>query len=401
MLRLSFCNLLKFEKDGLGTKGAWGFGMRFSNVAKIFALAVGVTAGCSSGEPEPDMTEDALKAPSNDEKRACEVASIGTDGTGARVVHCTKPFASAPFVRLPADKITGTKATFYGGMTVPSTFEDVAVIWARDGKRYVAVDGEGKAIAFTKAGNKLPAALHAPTNRITFTLYQFTGTLGTEVDTPYGTATAIKLSNARAAVVVDGCGLDSRMLGTWNGTVSEKLETPVGNGPFAKSFDEGRRVPIHLTLTSIKKSNPLADYAGGEPLEDASTFILEGKIDNFSEAINVGGKEYPSLAAMGRKNPFLGASDGNIQLYRLGNMHGQKNDGHWVLTYPKGAQALTGNGMSLTLTALTAPSMILEPGVAAGPLDSLEIRPHIPFLKNGHSVILSAENIGASIGRCE
>ncbi len=372
-------------------------GMRLSNVARIFALALGVTAGCSSSEPELEMTEDAL----NEEQRACEVATMGTDGTGASVVHCTKPFASAPSVRLPADKITGTKATFYGGMTVPSTFEDVAVIWARDGTRYVAVDDEGKAIAFTRAGNQLPAALHAPTNRITFTLYQFTGTLGTNVETPYGTARAIKLSNARAAVVIDGCALDSRLLGTWNGTVSEKLEKPVGAGPFAKSFDESRRIPIHLTLTSIKKSNPLAEYVGGKPLEDAATFILEGKIDNFSEAIRVGGKDYPSLEALGPKNPFLNAESGKIQLYRLGNMHGLKNDGHWVLTYPKGAQSLTGNGMSLTLTALTAPSMLLDPGVSAGPLDHLEIRPHIPFLKNGHSIILSAESIGASIGRCE
>ena len=361
-------------------------------------LACGAAPGDGAGETgeEQDIT---TTAPSADEAKACDQASVGKDGTGSAVVHCKKPFTTAPFVRLPADAMTAAKATFYGGMTVPSTADNVAAIWSRDGKRYIPVDASGKPIPFGASG--LPKTLHAPTNRITFTLYQFTGTLGAELDSPYGKATAITLSAVRPVVEVDGCAFDSRLAGTWSGTVSERLETPSGGGPFARAFDDTKRVPIHLTLKTLKKSNTLQDYTGGTRLADADTYMLSGTIDNFATDVTVDGKKYPSLQGMGKKNPFLGASNGAIQLYRLGNMHGQTNDGHWVLTYPAGSQALTTNGMSYTLTAFTAPSMLLAASAGADPLQSVEIKPHIPFTVNGHTMVIAPEHVGDQSGQCQ
>lgn len=371
---------------------------------QIFGVLLGCLLGCGSSTPDDGGEagdEEALStaAPSADEAKACDEASVGKDGTGSAVVHCKKAFTTAPFVRLPGDAMTGAKATFYGGMTVPSTSDEIAEIWSRDGKRFVAVDASGKAIPY--GAGKLPKTLHAPTNRITFTLYQFTGKLGAEIDTAYGKATAIVLSAVRPVVEIDGCAFDSRLAGTWSGTVSERLETPSGGGPFARAFDDTKRVPIHMTLKTIKKSNTLQDYKGGTRLADADTYMLSGTIDNFGADVTVNGKTYPSLKAMGKKNPFLGASDGAIQLYRLGNMHGQTNDGHWVLTYPAGSQALTTNGMSYTLTAFTAPSMFLGAGVAADPLLGLEIKPHIPFTVNGHTMVIAPEKVGEQSGQCQ
>jgi hypothetical protein len=290
--------------------------------------------------------------------------------------------------------------TFYAGATVPTDFSGEFVVWARDGKRYLPVDASNAPIAYSDGAKKLPKAMHAPTNRMSFTIYQFTGKLGGHVQSPYGDATALQIKTARPVVEIDGCAFDSRLLGTWAGPVSERLVTPTGGGPLTKNFDESKRVPIHITLDGIEKRPALSDYSGGATLKDATTYLLKGTIDNFSADVTLDGKKYPSLDAMGAKNPFLGASDGKIELYRLGNMHGQDNDAHWVLRYPKGAKDLTTNGMSYTLTAFTAPAMLFSVSASEAPIDRIEIKPHIPFLANGHSVLLAPVTIGQKMGQC-
>jgi hypothetical protein len=168
-----------------------------------------------------------------------------------------------------------------------------------------------------------------------------------------------------------------------------------------KNFDEEKRVPIHITLDRMEKRPVLSDYKGSTTLKDADTYLLSGTIDNFDRDLSADGKTYPSLEAMGDKNPFFGSSDGKIELYRLGNMHGQANDGHWVFTYPSGSQNLTMNGMSYTLTAFTAPTMLFGSDVAVDALQSVEIRPHIPFAANGHSVVMAPVSVGAELGKCD
>jgi hypothetical protein len=370
----------------------------------LFGLAIAVLFGCGAGSSDGAAGEDSDltgQAPSADEAKACQDGTVGTDATGASVVHCHKPFATAPLVRLPADAITGTQATFYGGMSVPATFDDIAVIWTRDGKLFVAVDAKGKPIAYGANGAKLPQALHAPTNRVTFTLYQFAGKLGPQVDTSYGKATAITLTNVRAVVEIDGCALDSRLLGTFTGSVSARLATPTGSGPFVKAFDATTRIPIHVTLDSITKGATLGEYKGGGRISDGDTYVLAGTLDNFDKDVTIGGKTYASLTAMGATNPFLGAKDNKIQLFRTGNMHGLVNDSHWVLTYPSGSQSLSTTGMSNTLTALTAPAWLMSATGQPADLATVTINPHIPYAANGNSVTLSPEDVGARLGQCQ
>jgi hypothetical protein len=368
------------------------------------ALAAGTLPACSSADATAPDSEDSdvtsTTPPSADEAKACQAGTVGKNLAGDSVLKCTQPFDTAPSIRLPADKKTGKEVTLYAGGTVPTDFSGAFVLWGRDGSLYLPVDASNAPIAYADGAKKLPKTMHAPTNRMGFTIYQFTGTLGGAVDSPHGAATAIHLKTARPVVEIDGCAMDSRMLGTWDGTVSERLETPTGGGPLTKNFDESKRVPIHVTFDGIAKHAPLSDYTGGKVLKDAATFDLTGTIDNFDHDVTVDGKKYPSLQAMGAKNPFLGAKDGKIDMYRLGNMHGQQNDAHWVLTYPAGSENLSGNGMSYTLTSFTAPAMLFNAGVTAEPIDQLEIKPHIPFLANGHSVLLSPVKIGEKMGQC-
>jgi len=370
----------------------------------LLSLLLLAGPGCSGADTGAADAEDSdvvsTTPPSADEAKACQTAAVGKNGAGDTVVKCTEPYATAPSVRLPKDTKSGTTVTLYAGASVPTDFSGAFVLWDRAGKLYLPVDSANAPIAYADGAKKLPKTMHAPTNRMALTIYQFTGTLGAAVDSPHGAATAIHLKSARPVVEIDGCAIDSRNLGTWDGTVSERLETPTGGGPLTKNFDETKRVAIHVTFDGISKHAPLSDYTGGKVLKDAATYDLTGQIDNFDKDVKVDGKTYKSLKDMGAKNPFLGATDGKIDMYRIGNMHGQQNDAHWVLTYPAGAENLSGNGMSYTLTSFTAPVFLFEEGVTNEAIDQLEIKPHIPFLANGHSVLLSPVKIGEKTGQC-
>ncbi len=362
------------------------------------ATACGSGSGDSAAGDDSDVT--ASTPPSAEEAKACQTGTVTKNGAGDTILACAQPFDAAPAVRLPADKTSSGTISLYAGASVPTDFSGAFVLWDRDGKLYLPVDSANAPIAYADGAKKLPKTMHAPTNRMALTIYQFTGTLGGAVDSPHGAATAIHIKTARPVVELDGCAIDSRLLGTWDGTVSERLATPTGGGPLTKNFDETKRVAIHVTFDGIGKHPALSDYTGGKVLKDADTYDLSGTIDNFDKDVKIGGKTYPSLTAMGAKNPFFGAKDGNIDMYRVGNMHGQQNDAHWVFTYPAGSQNLSGNGMSYTLTAFTAPVFLFANGVAPKDIAQIEIKPHIPFLANGHSVDLAPLQIGAHLGKC-
>lgn len=359
----------------------------------VALLGIGCTAPVdgADGADEQDVTS---ARPSADEEHACAEGTVKKNALGDTIVSCTKPFTDGAPLHLPADRASGDTIAFYGGITAPTDASDTFVVWSRDGRRFVPVDEHGAGISFGR-GRGLPNALHAPTNRVTFTVYELSGTPGAAMETPYGPATAIRLVGARPVVEIDGCTFDSRLAGTWEGTVSERLATPQGGGPFAKAFDDGKRLPIHVTLDVTQRFGSLQEY-DGHSATDQPTYKLTGTIDNFDRDVDDGGKHYPSLAAMGDANPFKGATSGKIELYRLGNMHGIQNDGHWVFTYPVGTQSISGNGMSFTLAALSASSFLTH----APALDRIEIKPHIPFTMNGHSIVLAPLAVGAKTGQC-
>jgi hypothetical protein len=371
----------------------------YRTFSDIRCLALITLLGCSSAASEDDASDDALVTGrvSDAEAHACAEGKVVTDPNGDSVVRCTKPFAEAPTVHLPADT-DGATFKFYGGVTLPLNLDGAFVLWSRDGARYVPVGANGKALDF--AGGSLPRGLHAPTNRVTFTLYQFTGKVGGSIDSAYGAAKKITLSAARPVVELDGCAFDSRLAGAWEGDVSERLTTPP-TSPFSKAFDDSKRVPIRVKLTGLEASRDLADFAnGGRSLTDQKTYILTGKIENFDRNIVDGDKTFPSLEGMGKKNPFAGASNGKVSLYRVGNMHGLHNDGHWVFTYPEGSSNLTTNGMTGPIAAFTAPTLLFEPDVTVDALSSLSVLPHIPQISNGQRVELHPVDVGAQTGEC-
>ncbi|MDB4946722.1 MAG: hypothetical protein JWP97_6256 [Labilithrix sp.] len=374
------------------------------------AAAAGLVAACGAppGTGEEAAQED-LSRTQTAELHACAEGDLHTNALGDKVVLCTRLFDDGTPLHLPADDLGSSTVTFYAAVTLPTTAGGAFHVWTRGGAGYVPVDARGAVLPFD-GGKGLPAGLHAPTNRVTFTIYQLKGKLAGDVEEADGSsARGIVLTSARPAVELSGCVLDRHLLGTWEGSASQKLLTPTGQTPFGKDFDPAVRVPLHVTFSKLVKGNPLSDYAGGETMADAATYVLKGTIDNFDADLTAGGKTYPSLSALGKKNPFAGARSGSIELLRLGNMHGLRNDGHWVLTYPAGSQSLTINGMSNVLVAFTAAQIFVSTPASAGDggsqssradLARLEIFPHIPYSGNGHTVDLHPLAVGASTARC-
>jgi hypothetical protein len=379
--------------------------MIMRELTPFFLFAFAFAFGCGAGESDPsaagNSSDVTTGGPTAEEAQACAKGSVGKNLAGDSVVKCTVPFADAPMVHLPADQMAGDEVSFYAGGSQPDgDFE--GVLWTRDGKSFVPVDNANKPIEFTDDGSKaLPKGMHAPSNRLLFTIYRFTGKLGKSLKSQHGDATAIHLTDARPVVEIDGCALDSRLLGTWEGTVSERLVTPSGYGPFTKNFDPDKRIPIHITFDSLTPAAPLADFsAGGVRMKDALTFTVNGTIDNFDKDVTVDGKLYPSLTAMDVKNPFYSAKDGKVSLYRLGNMHGLINDAHWALNYPNGSKDLTPNGMSQTMDAFQGPSFLFDAGVSSDEYGTLSVAPHLPYNLNGHTVELKPVHIGEKLGQC-
>ena len=347
-------------------------------VAVLFALA------CSNSPVETLESEQT-------QSQVCPKQSTATRD-GVKVIECLETFKEAPFVHAPADESADGTGTSFTGSIVPSlSFGSPMMAIKADGSRFAVVDG-GKLASFVEP----PDALHGlgfPTNRVLFTLYRVTGKVGEEIDTPWGPLRGLTVTQVKPSIVIGGCALTSVLLGTWEGVVSTRLAPPAAG----RIFDEQATTPIRMTLDSLSSIGTLTDWAAGSPIEKADNFRLQGTIDNFDSSV----EGFPPLRDLGTKEPFKGASSGKIALYRLGNMHGQSADGHWVLDYPKGSEALTVNGMTIEgagLFAVGAASLIQKR--PSSDLEEIVIRAHLPFQANGHVVRLHPANIGNSAGRC-
>ncbi len=311
------------------------------------------------------------------------------------LVRCTKTHPSAPFLRPSLADSLGTRGQagkFYGAMLPPRSVAGEVRLFDRNGTMYLATDARGVPLDF---GNPSPALKKAglPTNRVYYTLYRFEGALRPgNVTVGDTTAPAFALTSATPIADVDGCAVDSLLLGQWEGTVTTRLSPePAGNPMFTPLFDARSTRPLRVTFGSLAKGGLLADWQGG-PMADQRTYVARGVIDNYAD-----------FAALGAKNPFLGSHDGNIDLSRRGAMHGLANDNHWVLTYPRGTRSTTTNGMSYEMQALSTASLLLPATVSAATaraLRTVEVRAHVPYANSGFVITLQPKGIGSAAGNC-
>ena len=338
-------------------------------------------AGCASEASDP-TDEDVARL------TLCPKQSVRSG-----LAVCSTTYPQAPFVRpslADAFPSSGT-AKFYGAMLPPRSLEGGMRLFDRNGKVYLATDARGASLDFVRPPESLKN-LKLPSNRVYFTLYRFEGTVGPTVRTADATGPGFALTKATPIAELDGCAVDSLLLGTWEGTVSKRIDpAPTGNPMFTKYFDEADTAPIRLTFTRLEKGTKLGDWTG-DPIASHQTYIAKGTVSDFAD-----------LTALGKKNPFLGASTGEVELYRRASMHGLGNDNHWVMTYPTGTTQVTGNGMSYEMQALSMASLIAPARLSRAMEETLRqvaVRPHLPFNNDGHVVVLKPTSIGASAGQC-
>lgn len=308
------------------------------------------------------------------------------------VVRCTQTHPTAPFLRPSlADTLDTSKAKFYGGILPPNTIEQEFRLFDRNGKVYLATDSRGRPLEFTRPPTTLKN-LKLPNNQVYFTLYRFEGTLKGSATAGGQTAPAFVLNKVTPIATLDGCAIDSLLLGTWEGTTTTRLDpAPTGNPMFTPYFDEGNTVPLKVTFKTLAKYVDLADWTG-EVIADQQTYMASGTIDNYAD-----------FALLKKRNPFLGSTNGKVNLYRKGSMHGVPNDNHWVLDYPGGTVATTGNGMSYEMQALSVASLLAPANLNATQtktLREISVKPHLPYNNNGFVVTLRPTRIGASAGNC-
>lgn len=340
-------------------------------------------AGCGpdatdSGDDEVRRRRDA--GAHIDLGEVCAQHHAGTTSDGEPVEVCEQLYPSRPFVRLPADAQPASgPSVLYGSFELLGNFALVT----RDGTTYTVVDSHNRPLAVTSRG--LPAGLRLPSNRGMYTVYRVTGTTGTvHSDTFQADVPSIQMSDATPVAVLTGRAIDGQFLRSdaadapswaWEGTVSRRT------GDRQWSWTE--TVPIRISFDRIEPRENLKVW--GDPnrtLPDGPTFTLHGVVENLSRAVRASdGSCMPALDSYGDANPYLGATDPAIVMYRLAAMH-FPGDQVIVMTYPSGLGPSL-NGMDNLQLLHPIGLMQVDPSAE---WSSMTIRPH--GTPNGHSLTL-------------
>ena len=372
-------------------------------------IALSILAGaCAITRTRTDTDEPGAmgRYPASSASYCLDQSENFKDSAGNSATLCKKLFLEKPYIHLQDDDQTSDSmhVTVYGGI-FPGE-DNVIYLLDRDGKQYALADAKGKAFNFISAP-VLKKLAGFPSYRYIFTIYKVTGKIKGQVAQP-GTSTklpAFTPDSIKPVVIVDGCAIDSFLLGTWEGQVTPRLEKPISlGGPLVTYFDEKSRVPvlIHFDEIKLREPNGIYNWSGNGRLKEEKSYQLNGTILNMTQDYTTAeGKKYPSLASMGDRNPFLGAKDGAVNLSRYSNMHGLPYDDHWVLTYPDGSQNLSTNGMTHRLEFFDPATLIAKSENSAdAERNGILMFPHIPYYTTRHRMELTPVSIGQQSGAC-
>ena len=297
------------------------------------------------------QTQNAVCAEENDHY-------VNSDGDS--VILCQKLYSSPPYIRVAdEDHLSDPKnIDFIAAIhtsQAPDGMSFIVVLTDRNGNQYTAVDSSGAAVAFDSG--KFDKRLQAPTYRTLFMLYHVQGQLsGSNIKTAVeGALQKMVVTSVAPYLMVDGCAMDSFLLGTWEGDVSQRLAAAPASS-WGTAFDPNTRIPISITFTKNAQElggvngHLLPDWLGKTAMKDGVTTGLVGNINNWNQPTrSASGDTIPALSSYSKENPFLGAKNASIIIYRLSNMHGGGYDDHWVVQYPPGTANLTLSGMTVGL----------------------------------------------------
>jgi len=322
-------------------------------IPRLLALSVTVVlSACAldAGDPSAATLDDELKA-----TKVCSTQHDGKTADGDAVTICDKTYPTLPFVRPPADKISGKSATLYAGI---SDMMEGGRFVTRDGKSYALADSKGQIVSLdATSSNAIVKSLRMPSNRNLYLVYRVTGEIGTAIDPTFKTKIdVIQVSEAKPAILIAGKAIDTaQTYGAWEGTVAARTGD--------SSFDPNKRVRIRVSFSSVgATASHFAVWSSGSQLKDGASYLVQGTVENFSKAVRSDdGTCIPSLASLGAASPFAGAKSGDVSLTRIGGMHFPGDDEH-VLTMPSGAKGWSVTAMGSFGRFLPADFLSTEPG---------------------------------------
>lgn len=324
-----------------------------------FVIAGCAAADASNGE-QNDYAATSAK-PTASLENVCEKQTHVTNADGDVVERCDRPFAEAPFVRLPADEIVeGGLSTLY------MTYGYRRVLVDRNGVEYAMTDENGTAYAGPASEREahLPKSLRLPSNRNLYSVYRVRGRIG-KVQGKYDNEPkpAIWVESGAPVVTIPGKVIDGNYLGVWEGDASRRTGE--------RKFDPNDRVPLRIRFTKLEANGvlPLWD-SPTEELSEGELYKLVGTIENFDRPVKGSdGKCYPALTALGENNPFHGARSGMVVIYRHPHMH-KSGDQVSVVKIPEGSTDWSPEGMSML--QMFSPAGFVSPKA----IEPIEYGPH-------------------------
>ena len=258
---------------------------------------------------------------------------------------CEKMYPVRPYIHVPGTRpTTDNTAEVYGELIKESL------------PRVSLVDNAGTIFRLYDASEKpfdIAKAIGRQALRTNYTIYKVHGVYkdiaGENPDGSTSVQKSIIVYSIRPAVVIKGCAIDSGLAGVCTGKVTRRIGE--------KSFDRFRpSIPIHISIHSLVPGKPFEDLSKEQTreapvaLKNGEIFQMIGEIDNFDKDIHNQNGDFKNLATLGEANPFLGATDGKIKIYRMSSMHAL-GDKEFVIEFPAGTMALSPMGMAeLTFT---------------------------------------------------
>ena len=250
---------------------------------------------------------------------------------------CEKMFSSRPYIHMPESQL-GNDAVIYGELIK----ENAVKISIKDktGKAYILVDSSDKPYDTSET-------IGLQGLKQFFTVYRASGKLKKlSIENPDGSeamADVIVVSSFQPALMIEGCAIDSGFAGVWTGQVTKR----VGE----KNFDQFKTsIRLHISVHALSSGKSFEDITQTQTrtspvaLKDGKIFQMQASIDNWNQEIHNQDGDFPNLLALGEANPFLGAQDGEIIIYRLSSMH-FLGDAEFVIRFPKGTRGLSPEGM--------------------------------------------------------
>lgn len=307
---------------------------------KTCLLLAWVFSGCAQiGLVNTDSNNSENSRVPTSEPNYCQSGEVITNSDKDKIYLCKTMFVSRPYIRLPEDKTAradaegeiGIYAALYRSPAFGEFFVD------RQGRSFKIVNSKG-------FKNKIFSNIKMPSNRMLYTVYFISGSSKATSEKNKFEVTVKKVT---PFIQISGAAIDGLFSKwAWEGKYKKRNQ----------QFQYVDQIPLRIKMTGTQTpASPglrkLAEWGNARKLQDADVYTINGVVQNFSNNVydQTGKNCLPAITKSADKNPFVGATNANISITRMGAMH-IDGDNVAMFEYPKkqngmAPDMLSGNGM--------------------------------------------------------